>query len=180
MGETPNQPFSALLQCLSQDRFSRFPRHLRRRLGSGARTRRATQLRRTYRTTPEGPPPWQEYAVSLRRPAPAVGVQSLGRIRGCERCRASLAGFDVPVDRLRENLGSWCGADLSIADLRDRDAGRGGELCGTGTAQPGIDRQSGNDGFRLPDDPGHGFDGDSGVGGARAERLQRVLRVHLL
>ncbi len=45
--------------------------------------------------------------------------------------------------------------------------------------QPGIDRESGNNGFRVPDGPGHRFDGDPRGRGARAERLQRILRVHL-
>ena len=53
--------------------------------------------------------------------------------------------------------------DLPVANLQDRDAGEGGELRWSGTTQPGTDRQSGNDGFRLPHDPGHGFNRDSGV-----------------
>ena len=85
-----------------------------------------------------------------------------------------------PTHRLRKGLGSGRRSDLPVADLRDRHAGRGRELRWTGTTQPGIDQQSGNDGLRLPDRPGHGFDGDPSVRRARAERLQRTLRVHLL
>ena len=53
-------------------------------------------------------------------------------------------------------------------------------FAGLAATQPGIDRQSGSDGFRLPDGPGHGFDRDPGVRRARAERLQRALRIDLL
>ncbi len=44
-------------------------------------------------------------------------------------------------------------------------------------ALPGIDPESGNSGFSVPDGPGHGFDGDLRVRGARAKRLQGALRV---
>jgi hypothetical protein len=35
----------------------------------------------------------------------SVHLQSLGRIRRCERCGAAAARSDLPVDRLREDLG---------------------------------------------------------------------------
>ena len=50
----------------------------------------------------------------------------------------ALAGSDVPVDRFRENLGSRRGADLPLANFRDRDAGQGGQLRG---AWPRINRE---------------------------------------
>ena len=63
---------SSLLQDLSQGRFPRFPGHFGRRPDPGARTRRATRVRRIDRTTPDGLPAWKECAVSLRRPAASV------------------------------------------------------------------------------------------------------------
>ena len=53
-----------------------------------------------------------------------------------------------PADRFGKGLGSGRGADLPAAEFRDRDAGRGGELGGTGRTQPGTDRESGSDGSR--------------------------------
>jgi len=78
-----------------------------------------------------------------------------------------------------KNLGSRGGSDLTIAELRDRDADPGGELCRTGATQPGADRESGSRGLGLPDDPGHGFHRGPGLLRAGTERLQRVHRVHL-
>src|SRR6516165_6285726 len=72
-----------------------------------------------------------------------------------------------------------CRLDLAFAELRDRDAGGGGELRRIGTTQPGADRESVSRGLGLPDDPGYGLDGGSGVRRAGAECLQRILRVHL-
>ena len=40
--------------------------------------------------------------------------------------------------RFGEGMGAWDGPDLTVADLRDRDAGRRGELRGIGTTQPGT------------------------------------------
>jgi hypothetical protein len=37
---------------------------------------------------------------------------------------ARLSQEDVPPDRIRESLGSWRSVDFSLADLRDRNAGR--------------------------------------------------------
>jgi putative ABC transport system permease protein len=45
--------------------------------------------------------------------------------------------------------------------------------------QPGTDRQGGSRGRGVSDDPGHGFDRGAGLRRAGAERIQRVLRVHL-
>jgi Transposase DDE domain group 1 len=57
-------------------------------------------------------------------------------LRGCQRRRASLARSDLSPDRFGEDLGSWCGADFSLANVRDRDAGRGGKLRQFGPHQP--------------------------------------------
>jgi len=51
-------------------------------------------------------------------------------------------------------LGSRGGADLALAELRDGDAGPGGELRWTGATQSGIDRESGTSRFRVSDDLG--------------------------
>jgi hypothetical protein len=77
-------------------------------------------------------------------------------------------------------MGSRRRAHLAVAEFRDPATGRRRELCRAGGAQPGIDRESGGAGFRVPHGPGHGFDGDSGVQRARTERLQRAFRINLL
>ena len=77
-------------------------------------------------------------------------------------------------------MGSRRRSHLAVAEFRDRDTGRRRELRRAGGAQPGIDRESGGAGFRVPHGPGHGFDGDSGVRCARTERLQRAFRIDLL
>src|SRR3989475_11361699 len=112
MGEIQNQPFQLSFNASLRVDFPRFPRHLRRRLDPGARTRRATRVRRIDRTTSDGLPRWEEYPVSLRRPAAAVRVHSLGGVRGPELCRAAEPRSGFSPDRLGEALGPWCDPDL--------------------------------------------------------------------
>ena len=62
----------------------------------------------------------------------------LGWVRGHERCGAIVARSDLPADRFREDLGTRGGPDFSVADVRDGDAGRGGELRRAGAGSIGI------------------------------------------
>ena len=50
-----------------------------------------------------------------------------------------------------KGLGSGCRSDVPVAVLRDRDAGRRGNLYGTRQVESDIDRESGSDGFGFAD-----------------------------
>jgi hypothetical protein len=52
----------------------------------GARTRRATRVLRIDRAASDRLPPREEYAVSLRRPAAAIGLQPARGLRRPQRC----------------------------------------------------------------------------------------------
>ena len=126
---------------------------------------------RMDRTTSDGLPPREEYAVTLRRSAAAIRLQPLGWLRRPQRRPEALPRPNLSVDWFRKDLRSQHRSDFPAADLRDRHAGRGGEPGRTGTAEPGADRASRSDGFGLPHDSGPRFDG--------GPRLRRASTVHL-
>src|SRR5438105_2361424 len=64
----------------------------------------------------------------------------------------------VPADWVGEGLGSWRGVDLPLADVRNRDAGRGREFRGAGAHQPRAHRQGRSTGFGATGCSGYGFD----------------------
>jgi hypothetical protein len=64
-------------------------------------------IERALRREHPGRPARQDQAVAAPGSAATVHLQSLGRIRGPERCGAAFARSDVPLDRLGEDLGGW-------------------------------------------------------------------------
>jgi len=105
VGEAPNRPFQLSFNAslkidfqglrVTSDGGLILVRELDKRLGFG-------ELIHQYLTDS----PREEYAVSFRRLAAAVGVQPLGGLRGRERRRAPLAGPYLSTDRFGEDLGA--------------------------------------------------------------------------
>src|SRR5215470_2404489 len=85
--------------------------------------------------------------------------------------RAALAGPGVSADWVGEGLGSWRSFDLPLADVRDRDAGRGREFRWAGGDQPRPHRQGGGTGFAAAGGAGHGQHRDSGLRSAGEQCL---------
>src|ERR1039458_9217267 len=85
-----------------------------------------------HRRKRHGRPAWQEHSITAAGSAATVHLQSLGRIRRSERCGAAVARCDVPVDRLREVLGSWGSVAFAPALVRHRVAEPGREPGGLG------------------------------------------------
>ena len=79
--------------------------------------------------------------------AATVHLQSLGRIRGSERCGAAVARSGLPVDRLREDLRAWGSVAFAPALVRDRGAEPRGEPGRSEPNQSGTDCEGGGHGF---------------------------------
>ena len=58
-----------------------------------------------------------EQEVPVRRSAAAVGLLSVGGLRGSQRRRSGIRRSDVSLDRLEEELGSRRSTDLQAAEL---------------------------------------------------------------
>src|SRR6266568_7062019 len=117
MGEAQNQPFQLSFNASLKIDFQGSRVTSDGGLDPGARTRRATRVRRIDRAASDGLPPGQEHAVPANRLAAAVGVQSLGRIRGRERCGTAVPRSDLSAHRFGKELGSRSGLDLAAADF---------------------------------------------------------------
>ena len=76
--------------------------------------------------------------ADLLRHVAAVGLQPLGGLRGPQRRRARIRRSNLPSDRLQEALGSRCGANLQVAQLRDGTAGKRREPARVDGGEPGT------------------------------------------
>ena len=104
----------------------------------------------------------------------------LAGLRGPQRRRAGFDRSDVSADRLQEALGSRCGANLQVAQLRDGDAGERREPAGADGAEPRAGRASGSVRRLRAGRSGHGLHRESGPWPTGRQCLQRTLRVGLL
>jgi hypothetical protein len=108
-------------------------------------------------------------------PLPAtVHLQSLGGIRGSERCRAAIARSDLPLDRLREDLGARGSVAFAIALVRDRGAEPSREAGRSEADQSGANCEGGGHGFTPAGGAGHGQHGNPCLRRTGAECLQRA------
>ena len=80
-----------------------------------------------WRGAAVGPAAWQEHAPLADGPVAPIGVWTLGRIPGRERCRAPVARSGDANRREPQRPGSYGFLDQSVGELRDQMAGDGGE-----------------------------------------------------